>query len=137
MPANTSPIFPLTPIVGIATLTAPTALTSRANITGTTGLVQLTATSTNGTKVDQITVEAKGTTVANTISVWVYNGTTSFLYYEIPVTAITPNTTTIQAFTSTVTFNNLVLPPTYQLYISSQVGTTSADFNIYAFGGQY
>jgi hypothetical protein len=137
MPANTSPIFPLTPIVGVATLTAPTAITSRANITGTTGLVKLTDTSTNGTKVDQITVTAKGTTVANTIDIWVYNGTTSYLYYEIPVTAVTPNTTTIQAFTSTVVFANLVLPSTYQLYISSQVGTTSADFNIYAFGGQY
>jgi hypothetical protein len=136
MASNTSPIFPLTPIVGIATLTAATAITSRANITGTTGLVQITATSTNGTKIDAITVEAKGTTVANIVSVWIYNGTTSYLYAEIPVTAITPSTT-VSAFTSTTTFANLVLPPTYQLYISEQVGTTSADFNIYAFGGQY
>ena len=136
MSSNTSPIFPLTPIVGIATLTSATAITSRANITGTTGLVQLTATSTNGTKVDAITVTAKGTTVANIVDIWIYNGTTSFLYAEIPVSAITPSTT-VQAFTTTVTFNNLVLPPTYQLYISEQVGTTSADLNIMAFGGQY
>jgi len=136
MPANTTPIFPVTPIVGIATLTSATAITSRANITGTTGLVQLTATSTNGTRVDAITVEAKGTTVANIISIWIYNGTTSYLYTEIPVTAITPSTT-VSAFTSTTTFANLVIPPTYQLYISEQVGTSSADFNVYAFGGQY
>lgn len=136
MASNTSPIFPLVPIAGIATLTAATAITSRTNITGTTGLVQLTTTSTNGTKVDAITVTAKGTTVANIISVWLYNGTTSYLYAEIPVTAITPSTTTT-AFTSTTTFSNLVLPPTYQLYISEQVGTTSADFNIIAWGGQY
>jgi len=136
MPANTTPIFPVTPIVGIATLTSATAITSRANITGTTGLVQLTATSTNGTRVDAITVEAKGTTVANIISIWMYNGTTSYLYTEIPVTAITPSTT-VSAFTSTTTFANLVIPPTYQLYISEQVGTSSADFNVYAFGGQY
>jgi hypothetical protein len=136
MPANTTPIFPLAPIVGIATLTGATAITSRANITGTTGLVKLTDTSTNGTRIDAITVTAKGTTVANTISVWIYNGTTSFLYAELAVTAITPSTTTL-AFTSTTTFNNLTLPPTFQLYISEQVGTTSADFNIYAFGGTY
>ena len=136
MAANITPIFPVTPIVGIATLTAATAITSRANITGTTGLVQLTATSTNGTKVDAITIQAKGTTVANIIDVWIYNGTTSFLYAELAVTAITPSTTTV-AFTSTTTFNNLVLPPTYHLYISEQVGTTSADFNVIAFGGQY
>jgi len=136
MAANITPIFPVSPIVGIATLTAATAITSRANITGTTGLVQLTATSTNGTKIDAITVQAKGTTVANIIDIWIYNGTTSYLYAEISVSAITPSTTTV-AFTSTTTFNNLVLPPTYQLYISEQVGTTSADFNIIAFGGQY
>lgn len=136
MPANTSPIFPLSPIVGIATLTAATAVTSRANITGTTGLTQLTATSTNGTRIDAITVTAKGTTVANTIDIWMYNGTTSFLLAEIAVSAVTPSTTTA-AFTTTVTFSNLVLPPTYQLYISEQVGTTSADFNVFAFGGQY
>lgn len=136
MAANTSPVFPLTPIIGIATLTAATAITSRANITGTTGLVQLTATSTNGTKVDAITVTAKGTSVANIISVWMYNGTTSYLFAEIPVTATTPSTT-VSAFTSTTYFANLAVPPTYQLYISEQVGTTSADFNIYALGGQY
>jgi len=136
MAANTSPIFPLSPIVGIATLTSATAITSRANITGTTGLVQLTATSTNGTKIDSITVTAKGTTVANIIDIWIYNGTTSYLYYEIPVTAITP-TTTVSAFTTTVSFSNLVLPATYQLYISEQVGTTSADLNVIAYGGQY
>ena len=136
MASNTSPIFPLTPIVGIATLTAATAITSRANITGTTGLVQLTATSTNGTKVDAITVTAKGTTVANIVDIWIYNGTTSFLYAEITVSAVTPSTT-VQAFITTVPFNNLVLPPTYQLYISEQVGTTSADLNVMAFGGQY
>jgi hypothetical protein len=136
MAANTTPIFPLTPIVGVATLTAATAITSRANITGTTGLVQLTATSTNGARIDAITVTAKGTTVANIIDIWVYNGTTSYLYSEIAVTAITPSTT-VPAFTTTVTFNNLTLPPTYQLFISEQVGTTSADFNVLAFGGTY
>ena len=136
MPANTSPIFPLAPIVGIATLTSATAITSRANITGTTGLTQLTATSTNGTRIDAITITAKGTTVANTVDIWIYNGTTSYLFAEIAVSAVTPSTTTA-SFTTTQTFNNLTLPPTYQLYISEQVGTTSADFNIYALGGTY
>lgn len=133
MAANTSPIFPLTPIVGIATLTSATAITSRANITGTTGLVQLTATSTNGTRVDAITITGKGTTVASIVDIWMYNGTTSFLYAEITVAAVTASTS-VAATTSTTTFANLTLPPTYQLYISQQVAT---DVNVIAFGGQY
>jgi hypothetical protein len=133
MPASTTPIFPNAPIVGIATFTSATAITSRANITGTTGLTQLTATSTNGTRVDAIVVTGKGTTVASTVDVWVYNGTTSYLYAEIAVTAVTASTT-IPATTSTTTFLNLTLPPTYQLYVSEQVQT---DLNIFAFGGTY
>lgn len=133
MSANTTPIFPLAPIVGIATLTSATAITSRANITGTTGLVQLTATSTNGTRIDAITITGKGTTVASIVDIWIYNGTTSYLYAEIAVTAVTPSTTA-SAFTTTQTFTNLTLPPTYQLYISEQVQT---DLNIIAFGGTY
>jgi hypothetical protein len=133
MAANTTPIFPLTPIVGIATLTSATAITSRANITGTTGLVQLTATSTNGTRIDSIVVTAKGTSVANLVDIWVYNGTTSYLFAEIALTAITASTTTAAA-TITTTFNTLTLPPTYQLYISEQV---SSDLTVFAYGGTY
>lgn len=133
MAANTTPIFPNTPVVGIATLTSATAITSRANITGTTGLTQLTATSTNGTRVDQITVKGKGTTSASNVCVWMYNGTTSFLIDEIDVPAVTAANTTDSALISK-SYSTLVLPPTYQLYISQTVQT---DLNVFAFGGQY
>lgn len=133
MPANTKPIFPLAPIVGIATLTTATAITSRANITGVTGLVQLTATSTNGTRVDAITVKGKGTTLASNVFIWIYNGTTSFLFDEFDVTAVTATNTT-DSFTLTKSYNNLVLSPTFQLYISETVQT---DINVLAFGGVY
>jgi len=133
MPANTSPIFPLAPIVGIATLTSATAITSRANITGTTGLVQLTATSTNGTRIDAITVKGKGTTVVSCVDIWIYNGTTSFLFDEFDVTAISASTT-VDSFTLSRTYSTLVLPPTYQLYISETVAT---DVTVFAFGGTY
>ena len=133
MAANTQSIFPNVPIVGIATLTSATALTSRANITGTTGLTQLTATSTNGTRVDAITVTGKGTTVASTVDIWLYNGTTSYYLTSIDVGALTPSTT-IDPVTYTRTFTTLVIPATYQLFISETVQT---DLNIFAFGGVY
>ncbi len=133
MPANTAPIFPLTPIVGIATLTTATAVTSRANITGTTGLTQLTATSTNGTRIDSITVKGKATTVASNVFIWIYNGTTSFLFDEIDVPAVTAANTTDSALV-TKNYSTLILPPTYQLFISESVQT---DLNVMALGGQY
>ena len=133
MPANTAPIFPVAPIVGIATLTSATAVTSRANITGTTGLVKLTDASTNGTRVDAITVKGKGTTAATNVCIWMYNGTTSFLFDEFDMSAVTAANTT-DSVMLTKTYANLVIPATYQLYISE---TVQADVNVFAFGGVY
>lgn len=133
MAANIQPIFPATPVIGIATLTSATAITSRTNITGTTGLVQLTPTSLNGKRVDSITVKAKATSVASILSIWIYNGTTSFLYDEIDITATTASTTA-DSFYIKRSYSDLVLPPTYQLYISETVQT---DVNVFANGGDY
>jgi hypothetical protein len=133
MAANVNTVFPLTPIVGIATFTSQAAITSRANITGVTGLVQLTATSTNGTRIDKIKVSSKETTVAGILSIWIYNGTTSFLFDELIVGAVT-GSTTLPGYTIEKDYQNLVLPPTYQLYVSP---TVDQDLNIIAFGGQY
>ena len=135
MSANTTPIFPLSPVIGIATLTAATAITSRANITGTTGLVQLTPTSTNGKRIDGIRVKGKGTTVASNLFIWLYNGTTSFLFDEIDIPAITAaNTTDSYTVSKVYSDTDLVLPPTYQLYVSETVQT---DLNIFAHSGDY
>ena len=133
MPANTSPIFPLTPIVGIGTLVSATPITSGANITGTTGLAQLTATSTNGTRVDNITVRAQGTSVASTVYIWIYNGTTSYLFDMFDIPAITSTTVVDSAYISRG-YTNLTLPPTYQVFISQTVAT---NVNAFAFGGTY
>ena len=127
------PIFAQTPIVGIATLTSPTAVTSRANITGTTGLTQLTATSANGTRIDRITVKAKATSVATNLFIWIYNGTTSYIFDEIDITAVTAANTT-DSFLLSKDYSYLNLPPTYQLFVSVSV---QQDLNIFALGGQY
>lgn len=133
MPAATSPIFPNVPIIGIASLVSNTAVTSRAVISGTTGLTQLTATSTNGTRIDFIEVVAQGNSVATSQCIWIYNGSNSYLYDEIAISAVTANTIT-PATSNAVTYTTLVLPPTYQLYTSQ---TVSSNVSVFAFGGQY
>jgi hypothetical protein len=138
MSANTTPIFPLTPVIGVASLVTPTVITSRANITGTTGLTQLTPTSTNGKKVTLITLQSTGTSLAATLCVWLYNGTTSYLIDEIPIYTTTPGNTS-PAFTTyrdyTTYWNSaIVLPPTYQLYVSI---TVQQNLTILAHGGDY
>jgi hypothetical protein len=133
MPANFKPIFPVSPVIGIATLTSPTAITSRANIAGVTGLTSLTPTSVEGRRIDKIEVTSKGTSSAGSLFIWMYDGTTSYLMDEILIAAVTPSTT-VAAFTTSVSYSWMVLPPTYRLYISV---TVAQDLNVFAFGGNY
>ena len=133
MPAGTTPIFPQAPIIGIGRLTSNTAITARTMIVGTTGLTQVTANSTNGTRIDAIEVIGQGTTVATIQDIWINDGTNSYMYDEIFLPAATANTTAIAA-ANTVTYTNLTLPPTYRLFTSQQV---SANVTVFAFGGTY
>lgn len=133
MAANISPIFPATPTIGIATLTSPTPITSRANITGVTGLTELTPVSTNGKRIDAIRVKAKATTVATNLFVWLYNGTTSHLIDEIDIPVVTAANTTDSYYAEKL-YSNMVLPATYQLYVSV---TVAQDLNVFAHGGDY
>lgn len=121
-------ITPQTVGNGIATLTSPTAITSRANITGTTGLVQLKGTSTNGAKVYEIRYKAKATTVAAMLSLWRYNGTTSFLERELPINAVTASTT-VASDSGAVTFDNMALISTESLWVSV---TVANDLTVFA-----
>lgn len=128
-----TPVFVQTPKTFVATLTAPTPVTSRANITGTTGLVKLTDTTTNGFRLDNITIKAKGTTAAGFVGLWVYNGTTSFLLKEFEVTAITASAT-VKSFELSTDLTATNLEPTQQYYVSS---TIAQDFSVYANGGAW
>lgn len=123
-----SAVTPQTVGNGIATLTSPTAITSRANITGTAGLVQLKGTSTNGTKCYEIKYKAKATTTAGQLCIWRYNGTTAFLETEITINAVTASTT-VAADSGRVTFDNLALISTESLWVSV---TVANDLNVFA-----
>ena len=135
MTTTATPIFSQTPLVGKATLTSPTAITSRANITGTTGLVQLTPTSVNGKRMDWLRVIGKGTSLAGLLFVWLYDGTTATLIDEIALSAVTGSTTTAAVKVDTSYANaGFNVPPSYQLFVSV---TVAQDLNAYAFGGDY
>lgn len=121
-------ITPQTVGNGIGTATAPTAVTSRANITGTTGLILLKGTSTNGSKVYEISYKSKGTSIAGILFIWRYDGTTSYLFDEITLTAVTPSTT-LASDTGKKTYANLSLKPTEALYFSVSV---AQDLNVFA-----
>jgi hypothetical protein len=131
MAANTTPIVPISPIVGIGDTVAT--LTSRAKIVGTTGITAVTATSTNGLRIDQVVVQLAANSAAAIIFLWIYDGTNSFLFDEIPIAAVTASNTVPAAKVSR-SYTNLVLPPTYRLYAST---TIAQNTDVFALGGSY
>ena len=147
MAANTSPIYPLTPYAISASLAAVTACTTRGpTATGSLAGANITIfvpTSTNGTRIDKIAVQACSTsftapTVAQTVLLWMWDGTTAYVFDEFVISAITPSTTA-PAFRVEKDYSNLVLPPAFALYISTSVTTTAATtaLSVQAFGGTY
>jgi hypothetical protein len=82
-----------------------TANTNR-NGTGTIGTVFTGGT--NGSRIDDISIVATGTTTAGVVRLFINDGTTSYLWQEILVSAITPSTT-VQVFSFTLLNQALIL----------------------------
>ncbi len=147
---NQAPIYPLNPYAVNASLAAVTACTTRAP-TATASLaaanisilVPASAGNGNGVRIDRIQVQAcssafTAATAAQTVSIWLWDGTTAYMIDEILVTLTTPSTTA-KAFNTFNTYTNLLLPPTFALYMSTSITTTASTtaLSVTAFGGSY
>jgi hypothetical protein len=125
----TTPSFASTVRVGLGTLA--TADTAR---TGTpTNVVTVFTAGSSGSRIDEINIIATATTTAGVVRLWIYNGTTYYLFEEILVSAITPSTA-VATFNTTLTFNNFMLPTGHSLRATTN---NSEGFNVIAFGGDF
>jgi hypothetical protein len=133
MAANTTPIFTLTPVVAVATVSA--ANTAR---DGTGTIVAVLTGGTNGTRIEFITIKATVTTSAGAIAFYIDPGTGTFhLWTEVLVTAVTASTTVAAFQTELVRTDGLpviTLPATYRLGASTEIAN---NFRIIAHGGDY
>ena len=82
--------------------------TANTNRNGTGTIVSVMTGATNGTRIDDIYIVATGTTTAGVVRLFLNDGTTSYLWQEILVTAITPSTT-VQVFSFTLLNQALIL----------------------------
>lgn len=84
----------------------------------------------NGCRIDRIYIKGCSTsfvaaTVAQTVTVWISDGTTVFPYDEILVTAVTPSTT-VASFQGFNTYTGLNLTSTQSVWLSTSITTTAA-----------
>jgi len=136
MPANTAPIFPLTPAVSWGTIA--TANTAKDG-TGTVVTV-FTADATNGGRVDYLKIRAAGTNVATVLRVFVNNGLTNTtaanntLLVDMTIAATTNSE--VAALLDNLLSLDLSLPAGFKLNVT--IGTTvAAGLHVTAAGGQY
>jgi hypothetical protein len=129
-----SVITPQAPYAVAASLAAVTACTTRAptavaSLAGAS-IFQLVPTTTNGVRIDRIYVKGSSSsfvaaTVAQTVTVWLSDGTTGWPFDELLITAVTPSTT-VASFQIFQTYTGLVLPAAWSMYISTSITTTAA-----------
>lgn len=106
---------------------APTAVASAAGA----NIFQVQATITaNGCRIDRIYVKGCSTsitaaTVAQTVTVWISDGTTVWPIDELLVTAVTPSTT-VASFQTFNTYTGINLTSSQSLYVSTSITTTAA-----------
>ena len=126
----TTPQFAATPKASAVVLAA-TADTSRTAPT-TVGTVFTAGAS--GSRIDEVWITGiGGSTTANQVRLFLYNGTTYYLLREVQVTATTPSAS-VSAFTTTVIFNNLVLPTGWSLRATTN---NAESYAVTALGGDF
>lgn len=132
MAANTTPRFADTPFCDMATIS--TANTNRDG-TGTIGTIHTAGT--NGSLINRIIVEATGTTTAGIVRLFIYTGSSYFLWKEVLVSATTPSGT-VAAFTSELDSTDFgtdfMLPSGYSIRASTH---NAESFNIIVLGASY
>jgi len=100
----TSPAFAVTPRIGAVSIaTADSSYTAPSNvgtlITGASG----------GSRIAEIVVKSAATSAAAIVRIFLYDGSTYWLFDEVTVAAATGSSTVAQNRVST-TYNNLILP---------------------------
>lgn len=104
----------------------------------TTTSILLTA-GANGTKVEEVVVEATATsltptTVAGLVYLFLYDGTTYHLFDTITVSAVTASATAAP-FRGSKTWTNLVLKSGWSLRASQSIAGNASLLKAHAFGG--
>lgn len=124
-----------TPKLGSALLTsADTSLTAPTTV----GTVFTAGTS--GSRIDYIEIQGVATTVAGLVNLFVYDGSTYFLWQQVPILAVTSSTTS-PAFAAVLSSNSnanimpLSFPSSYSLRATTSVAQTG--IRVTAYGGDF
>jgi hypothetical protein len=124
-----APVYVGTPQVWQAALSA-----ANTNADGTGTIVDVLTAGTLGTRLDEVRVQASGTTSLGAIRLYLYDGTSTYCFREISVPAVTPSIGVTERWSAVINLDGLVLPAggTWKLRAS----TNNAEaFKVFVKGG--
>ena len=131
----TSAQYASVPKVGSALLT-----TADTSLTAPTTVGTVLTAGASGTRIDYIDIQGVATSTAGIINLFIYDGTTYFLWAQVPVIAVTSSTTAV-AFQATLSSNGnsnimpLALPTGYSLVATTSTAQTG--IRVTACGGDF
>ncbi len=129
---STTPAFASTPRAALAVISA-----ANTNRDGTGILVDLLTAGAAGTRIEHVDLVATGPTTAGMVRLFINDGTSSRLFRELPVTAITPSAS-VATWSGSINFSALaavlVLPSGWKLQVSTH---NAESFAVAAFGGDF
>ena len=131
----TSAQYASTPRVGSALLT-----TADTSLTAPTTVGTVLTAGASGTRIDYIDIQGVATSVAGIINLFIYDGTTYFLWTQVPVQAVTSSTTAV-AFQAPLSSNGnsnimpLTLPTGHSLRATTSIAQTGV--RVTALGGDF
>lgn len=132
---STTAQYASTPRIGSALLT-----TADTSLTAPTTVGTVFTAGSSGSRIDYINVQGVANTVAGLVNVFIYDGSTYFLYQQLPVMAVTSSTTS-QSYELTISSNTspnvlpINLPTGYSLRVTTSVVQTG--IRVTASGGDY
>ncbi len=100
----TSPVFAVSPRIGAVSIS-----TADSSYTAPTNVGTLITGASTGTRISEIVVKNAATSAAAIVRIFLYDGSTYWLFDEVTVAAATGSSTVQQSRVSTV-YNNLILP---------------------------
>lgn len=132
MAANTEPVFAKTPICKVASVS-----TANTNRDGTGTIVDIATAGADGARIEEIVVKATGDPADSIVTIFIHNGTSYFLYDEFDLGNPAAASTTVEAYRSSRTYENLVLESGEKLAAAITVALTAGVINVWVHGGSF
>lgn len=123
-----APVFAVTPKIGVAAVS-----TANTNFDGTGTVPTIFTAGANGSKIDEVRIQATVDPADSMLNLFLHDGTNFWYFDSIDLGNPATGSTTVEPYSTSITYENLVLPTGWSLRASVTVALTTGVLNVFAF----